>query len=1030
MRKWNMKLLTLLCAVTLLAAMVPLSAVSVSAGKVLKHRSETTLMEKILERDGFIEGIWYPWFTHTYLGCGLTSNELAAQWLNGWSGVTNCWYDFSKVGIDEHGADKIYQEIYNLKAMGYNMLGYEGSIYGEGVIYDDTGDVLGIKDEYLYNVRRFLDMCRDIEMPVLWTVCCHTSSVNHYYTNGKAFWDKACRFYSDKTVADHYAERFVKPLAKVLAEYPDVVAMVASTSEAENEMNESQVGNQFGTNRDFYGASQDNMVYFVNAVTEAVKAGFPSVPRTICCQLEDMSLYADVDFDVLGDQNYNWAGRSDPIDEFRSPVPMIVSEFGMGDEYDNISDTELTNVQLTFRKNFRSTGYQGCFMWCWSPTGTSGSAYDLLKKGAKSTTDFRSTAYELYYYIIEQRAAHSGDKSGLDTPILFCNTGNGLIEWATVRQATKIDILRSDDGGKTWVYEVKNDKYSNYKNGYKGQYVSETTPTSNTVYKIVVRDDKGNEKTSQVTNTSADRKKFSQKYTGSNAQEKTFNLGNYPFNLNKKTVSSPLVLSAISVDKNRPFSASVNLLKDGGFESSLGGFASSSVLKTVSDSTAPEGSTSLYFDTSKTDTADWYILWVDVQKNTDYVFSTWVKGALLSNDNRGYASVGVVDSATERFVPYTGTLPFFTQSKQIVPPGWDNEWHLRSVSFNSGNRTKVGIAVYGCSSKMWVDGMALYKVGDGIKYSSDNMTQIVSTRFDVEYAYCAEKNNLFKNPTLDKSSDFWKTGSGWNSGFLSVASNKYEYGNSLKYTATAHPVGQHYLQWVDVEPNTWYTFSVDMKILKSGAGRLILLDGKMRNPGEIISVEFDGDTFGDDWFCTNFRLNTGCHTRIAIGVVDGGGSALIDNLRLFKTADGIAGDDTYKDPNTGSTVAPPTATAQPTTRPTAGGSTTASSSATGSATASGDTTEGTATQSTGDMTDPSGATDPSDVTDPSAPSESSAEPTKTTKPLRKAKDVQGDKNENDKSFPWALVGIGGGLAAVVMAAVVVLLLRKKKTNLE
>ena len=158
MRKWSVKLLTLLCAVTLLAAMLPLSAVSTSAGKILKHRSETTLLEQIIERDGFFEGIWYPWFTHTYLGCSLTSNELANKWLRGWSGATNCWYDFSKVGIDEYGADKIYQEIYNLKSMGYNIVGYEGSIYSEGVIVDDNGDVIGIKYEYLYNVRRLLDM--------------------------------------------------------------------------------------------------------------------------------------------------------------------------------------------------------------------------------------------------------------------------------------------------------------------------------------------------------------------------------------------------------------------------------------------------------------------------------------------------------------------------------------------------------------------------------------------------------------------------------------------------------------------------------------------------------------------------------------------------------------------------------------------------------------------------------------------------------------------------------------------------------
>ena len=1009
MRKWSAKLLTLLCAVALLVAMVPMGILPTSAGKILKHRSETTLLEEIIERDGFFEGIWYPWFTHTYLGCGLTTNEMAQQYLKGWSGATNCWYDFSKVGIDEYGADKIYQEIYNLKAMGYNILGYEGSIYSEGVIFDDTGDVIGIKDEYLYNVRRLLDMCRDIGMPVLWTITCHSSSVCHYYTNGKNFWDRACRYYADKTVADHYAERFVRPLAAVLAEYPDVVALVASTSEAENELNDSQVGNTFEGNRAHYGVDQEHMVYFVNAVTEAVKKEFPEVPRTICCQLSDMSMYSEVDFDILGDQNYNWAGRADVIEEFRPTVPMFGSEYGWGDDV-TCTDAELTDFMITFRSNFRKQGYKGCIMWCWSPDATKGSAYDLLKKGAKNVTDYRSTVYDLYYFITEQRDIYRGDKTVLDTPAVLCNTGNGLIEWIAPRQATKIDILRSDDGGKTWVTEVKNDKASRYVTNNKGQYVSETTPTANTVYKIVVRDDKGNERSSEVTNKASDRQKFSQKYTGSKEDNKTYNLGNFPFNLNKVGgVSNPLVLATVGVDQNRPATADVNLLKDGSFETSMGGFSSASALKVISDSTAPEGGKSLFFDTSKQSTAEWHIFWVDVEKNTDYVFSTWIKGEYLSTTNQGYATIGVVDSATNRYVPYTSKLPFYTQCQQIVPTGWDNSWHLRSVTFNSGSRTKVGIALYGCSSKMYVDGMALFKNGNGLKYASSNMTQIISTRFDVEYTYCADKNNLFQNATMDKSSSYWSTGSGWKGGFLSIADNKYEYGKSMKYTASSNPVGQHYLQWVDVEPNTWYTFSVDMKILKSGNGRVILLDGKMRNPAEIISVQFDGDSFGDDWFCTNFRLNTGTHTRIAFGVVDGGGSALIDNVRLFKTANGIEGDDTYKD-QTGGTVTAPTATVKPSTaKPT--GTTVADGTTSATTPVEGDPTDATSTTAPteeGDVTAPTDAVDEGDNTD---------------------EDIQDTDSPTDdaEGFPWLIVGIAGGAVLLIAAGVVVfLILRKKK----
>ena len=1011
MRKLSVKLLTLLLALTLLAALVPAGVVSAAADKPLPHRSETTLMEKIIQRDGFLEGIWYPWFTHTYLGCGLTTNELAQEWLVGKSNATNCWYQFNKVGFDEYGPEKIYQEIYNLKSLGYNILGYEGSIYGEGVIYDQYGDVIGIKDEYLYNVRRFLDLCREVGMPVLWTVTCHTSSACHYYTNGKNFWDMACRFYADKTVADHYAERFVRPLAKVLSEYPDVVALVASTSEAENEMNDSLVGNSFEGNRAHYGVDQEHMLYFVNAVTEAVKKEFPAVPRTICCQLEDMSMYADVDFDILGDQNYNWAGRADAIEGFRPTVPMFASEFGWGDSV-TCTDADLTKLQLAFRNNYRAEGYKACVMWCWQPDSRSNSAYDLLKKGSSGMTDFRQTAYDLFYYIEDQRDIYRGDKTVLDTPYLFCNTGNGMVEWIAPRQGVYVDIMRSDDGGKTWVTEIKNKKMSGFVNGSKGQYVSEETPTANTVYKVVVRDDKGNEKSSQVSNKASDRLKFSQKYSGSKEDNKTFDLGPMPFNQKSVSASNALVISQLGTDMNRPASAAANLLKDGSFESGNGGFTTSSVLKVVDDKTTPDGKKSLYFDTSSTTTADWHIIWVDVQKNTEYTFSTWVKGTYLGKDNRGYASVGVVDDATKRFIPYTSKMPFYNQYHQLVPTGWDDSWHLCSIQFNSGSRTKVGIALYGCASKMWVDGMALFKNGEGQKYASANAVGRVSTRMDAEYDYCTDSNNVFKNPTMDKSSDFWKTGSGWDNGFLSIASNKYEYGNSLKYTASKNPVGVHYLKWVDVEPNTWYTFSVDIKILKSGDGRLILLDGKMRNPGEIISVQFDGDSFGNDWFPTTFRLNTGVFTRIAIGVVDGGGSALMDNIRLFKSADGIKGDDTYKDPTTGSTATPPTATARPTVT---NGSAASSESV--------DASSAETTVATGE-----GETQPTEADGTAAATQPSATPSTAVQGKDEVKDDgKPASGQTESTTPWLLIGlIGGGVLLIAAGVILWLILRKKK----
>lgn len=492
MRRFKIKVwLPILCAVTLLVSSVSTSFVL--GGDIFPGHEEKTGIEKILERDGYLEGIWYPWLTHHNLGHGFTTNELMVKY---------CGDTWDDVGFEQYGAKNLYREIYNLKALGFNIMGYEGSIYGEGVIYDDYGNVLGIKEEYLKNVRSFLELCREVEMPLLWTVCCHSTTVNDYYEDGKYVWDIISQAYANPVVADQYAENFVKPLCRLFAEYPDVVVMIAATSEAENEINDSDLGNHFGSNRDTYGVTQEAMLYFINAVNEMVKQELPDVVRTLCANQTDMTVYRDIDFDMLGKQEYNWFGRSPVIEEMKPNAPMFISEFGFGDSVE-MEDEVFTIKQMRFRDNFMMQGMKGWMYWCWMPH-TYGGIYDLLEKDGKSNTDFRAMAYALHYYILNYRAEHRGEEVVLDKPVLFCNTGSGNVEWISSRQATSLDLLRSMDGGKTWKLVLDGVDPTEYEVNFKGKYVDEAVANWNkggtVMYKMVAYDDDGNRADSLVSN--------------------------------------------------------------------------------------------------------------------------------------------------------------------------------------------------------------------------------------------------------------------------------------------------------------------------------------------------------------------------------------------------------------------------------------------------------------------------------------------------------------------------------------------------
>lgn len=489
-------LLPILCSLALLLSVCGSLMVSGSQTMPWRDGEELTELDKILERDGYLEGIMFPWFTHDSLGHGLAGNPLMVEH------VSDRW---GTVGMEQWGVTKIYREIYNLKALGFNIMGYEGSPYGEGVVYDANGDVLGINEEYVKNIRVFLDMCREIGMPVAWTVCFHTTSVNDYYADGKYVWDIVSQAYANPVVADHYAERFVKPLCDVLNEYKDVVVLMVNTVEVENEINDSEIGNHFGGGRDFYGTNQENMLYFINAVNEAVKEKMPGVPRTLAANTKDMTIYEGIDFDFLGVNNYTINANMPSIDSMKATLPMIGTEFGLGEGV-QVEDEVWTIKAIRFRDDFIAKGYVGWFHWCWSATGYGG-VFDLLAADGKSQTDFRAGAFTIKYNADNYRAAHRGEEITLTAPVLFCNSGSGTVEWVASPQASYISLERSLDEGKTWTTVLDKVNPADYERNFKGQYIDEeianATPGGTVCYRVIAEDDWGETAVSEPNNVAA-----------------------------------------------------------------------------------------------------------------------------------------------------------------------------------------------------------------------------------------------------------------------------------------------------------------------------------------------------------------------------------------------------------------------------------------------------------------------------------------------------------------------------------------------
>ena len=349
-------------------------------------------------------------------------------------------------------------------------------------------------------------------------------------------------------------------------------------------------------------------------------------------------------------------------------------------------------------------------------------------------------------------------------------------------------------------------------------------------------------------------------------------------------------MTSYGVAINRPASKADNMLVGADFEDGTFGYDHATITSVV-DATAPQGEKSLYFCTSTEKNLVKQIIWIDVAPNTDYVFSTWLKGAYISPENPEYnATIGVVNEQGT-YLSMSKWI-FLNGERQIVPTAWDNAWHLRAIQFYSAEATRIGICLSGYGSQLWLDDMALFRVDRGVKYASSNLTGMVDLSFATPIATCQPEANLLPDSTFNtKDVDgFWSGAQGWRNGALSFVDSDYEYGTSLLYKSTGRVASMSTIKWIDVEPGTDYTFSLNMKILESGDGRLLLLDDKKRVKSEFLYIGFDADIYDeeaakDGWYQLSCSFNTDVYTRIGICIVDGGGEVLLDNMRMFKVAD-------------------------------------------------------------------------------------------------------------------------------------------------
>jgi len=280
---------------------------------------------------------------------------------------------------------------------------------------------------------------------------------------------------------------------------------------------------------------------------------------------------------------------------------------------------------------------------------------------------------------------------------------------------------------------------------------------------------------------------------------------------------------------------------------------------------------------------------INVEKNTDYLFGMWIRSKLYSADNTNVVNWGITVPNTDNFV-----------LKRDIPAA-DGAWHLVEYSFNSGSYNTLSVSVVGVQTTLYIDDMFLCKTTDMERYISpeEALKNPTVTNNNPNLLGCETEDNLFGNYNFSETEDsFWyeENGTVFGNQVLIDDTDSEIYGKALHYIegknprGNPDPSGTYYIKWLDVEPNTEYTFSADYAVIEScptnsiGTSYFGFITGNRKLPTKILGFNILCSSNEKSlWKTASASFNSGDYSRIAFVVLDCGGEAYIDNVRLFKT---------------------------------------------------------------------------------------------------------------------------------------------------
>lgn len=410
--KKSVKLISVILAAALFTTGVCISAVNT---KKQAAKQNTSLYEQVLADHGFVYGINY----YTVPG-GLGDTPATGA---------ECAFD----------ADALRVGLYNIRQTGMDAVQIWLFSRTCGLEYTENGEVTGVQEKFLKNLRTTCEIAKEIGIYVSFTIQPHFDYTleSGLYGGSKINYDKYTRFIKEPAVRSNYIEKAVKPVLNVLKDYPEVLFGITAYCEPE--------GDIYGEQNGYlpWGTTIETMTEFIGTIVDATRQILPKVPVSLACgwnYKDSVRYFNKLGLDYIGMDIYDDYSKVQDLSQLMLTSPVMMSEFGPGESAGSTNSYFHIKNYQDFISNAIQGGYVGAFYWCYDSKGT-------MRSFLGSTdSDYLPIMAAAHYTIIDNKNFSAGIEDAVDTPVMLYPDTDGTIRFFASRTAVTYEIERSTDG--------------------------------------------------------------------------------------------------------------------------------------------------------------------------------------------------------------------------------------------------------------------------------------------------------------------------------------------------------------------------------------------------------------------------------------------------------------------------------------------------------------------------------------------------------------------------------------------------------